>query len=492
MKRFLPALLLCLPLLALGGCAVNPATGQESYTAFMSPQEEIKVGREEHPKILKQFGGAYNDPKLGAYIAGITQSLTRVTETPGLTFTVTVLNDDEVNAFALPGGFVYITRGILALGGNEAEVAGVLAHEIGHVVARHTAQRYSKAMTANLGLTILGVLGSAYGVPRGVGDLASIGAQAYLQSFSREQELEADMLGVRYMTRAGYDPNALISFFQKLEAHTRLKAALAGKTDGGDGHNIMATHPRTADRITQAIQLAKVSRPANARVARNTYLANIDGMTFGDDPSQGIRRGRVFAHPVLRFEFKVPPDFTIFNSPEQVVARGPGGAVVAFDMVDKKTARKARGMRAYLVRGWGAKLPLKGVETLDVNGMEAATGQARAQTKKGPRDLRLVAIRGGPDRIFRLMFLTPTKLTDRLGTELRKTTYSFRRLSEGEARSIKPLRLKVITVRSGHSPRSLSARMPMPRFRLEWFEALNGLKRGQPLFAGQKVKIVVE
>jgi predicted Zn-dependent protease len=492
MNRFLPALFLCLPWLALGGCAVNPATGQESFTAFMSPQEELKVGRDEHPKILKQFGGAYDDPNLGAYIAGITQALTRVTETPKLAFTVTVLNDDEINAFALPGGYVYITRGILALADNEAEVAGVLAHEIGHVVARHTAQRYSQAMTANLGLTILGVLGSAYGVPRGVGDLASFGAQAYLQSFSREQELEADMLGVRYMTRVGYDPNALTSFFRKLQAHTRLKAAEAGKTDGGDGHNIMSTHPRTADRITQAIRLAKVTRVANPWLGRDTYLANIDGMTFGDDPSQGIRRGRVFSHPGLRFAFKVPPDFTIFNSPEQVVARGPGGAVVAFDMADKKTARRARGMQAYLVRGWGAKLSLTGVETLNVNGMEAATGQARAQTRKGPRDLRLVAIRGGPDRIFRFLFLTPANLTARLGTELRKTTYSFRRLSEGEARSIRPLRLKVVTVRSGHSPRSLAARMPFPRFRLEWFETLNGLKRGQPLFAGQKVKIVIK
>ena len=492
MNRLIRTVALSLPVLALAACTVNPATGKRSFTTFMSPADEQVVGREEHPKILEQSGGAYGDRDLGAYVRNVGQLLARVSETPDLSYTFTVLNDPKVNAFALPGGYVYVTRGLLALADNEAEMAGVLAHEIGHVVARHTAERYSQAVAANLGLTVLGVLGSAAGVPTGLGSLASFGAQAYLQGFSREQELEADMLAVRYMTGAGYDPRAMISFLRKLQGHDALEAALSGKREAADRFHIMSTHPRTADRIARAIELAKVRPAAKPRVGRDVYLARIDGMVFGDPPKQGIRKGRVFVHPQLAIRFTVPPGFVMVNTPGQVVARGPGGAAIAFDMKRGPAARRVRSLPAYLVRDWGSRLSLRAVERITINGMEAATGRDRLQTRAGPRDVRLLAIRERPDRIYRFLFITPPSLTARLTNEFKRTTYSFRRLSPQEASSIQPLRLDVVTVRPGDTAKVLAARMPLGKFSLAWFETLNGLGGGRPLVPGRKVKVVVE
>ncbi len=486
MKRILGALLLTLPLLGLAACSVNPATGEESFTTFMSRADEMEVGAREHPKILKQHGGAYGAPGLTGYVRRVALGLTRVSETPDFPYTITTLNDDSVNAFALPGGYIYITRGLLALADNEAEMAGVLAHEIGHSVARHTAERYSKAVAANLGLNILGAIGGAMGAPPGIGNIASFGTQAYLQGFSREQELEADMLGVRYLARAGYDPDAMTSFLHKLQANDRLEAALTGEKGKAESFSIMSTHPRTQDRVAQALRLARIAPGGAFRVERDAYLERIDGMVFGDDIAQGVRRGREFAHPELRIRFEVPPGFVLFNSPRRVLARGPGKSVIAFDMAEKAV----KSLTAYLVRDWGRNYTLRDVEIIEINGMEAATGHGRARSRNGTRDLRLVVIRGGDKRIFRLVFLTPPELTQRLATELRRTTYSFRRLNAEETRAIRPLRLAIIPVEPGDTAAGLAARMPFETHRLERFRTLNGLERGQSLTLGSRIKTV--
>jgi predicted Zn-dependent protease len=486
MKPILGALVLIFPLFGLSACSVNPATGKESFTAFMSPADEMKVGAEEHPKILKQHGGAYLARDLTDYVRRVALSLTRVSETPDFPYTITTLNDQTVNAFALPGGYIYITRGLLALADNEAEMAGVLAHEIGHSVARHTAERYSKAVAANLGMNILGVIGSVFGAPPGVGNIASFGAQAYLQSFSREQELEADMLGVRYLARAGYDPAAMTSFLRKLQANDKLEAALKGDSGKEKSFSIMSTHPRTSERVAQAIKLARIAPGGALKLERDSYLERIDGMVFGDDVAQGVRRGREFVHPGLRFRFEVPPGFVMFNNPDKVVARGPGKSVIAFDMAEKAV----NSLTTYLVSDWGQRYTLRGVETIDVNGMEAATGQGRTMTRNGARDLRLVVIRGDGKQIFRFLFITPPELTRGLATGLQRTTYSFRRLTLRQARAIRPLRLAVIAVRPGDTAAGLAGSLPFENFQLHRFETLNGLAPNQPLTPGSRIKTV--
>ena len=490
-RRF-RALVLAAPLLALAACSVNPATGRQSFTGFMSRSDEMRIGASEHPKILKQFSGAYEDGEMAAYVRRTGRLLVEQTEVNGMPFTFTVLNHDSVNAFALPGGYVYVTRGLLALASDEAEMAGVLAHEIGHVTARHTAQRVSQARAADIGFSILGAIGGAAGVPLGLGDIAAFGAQAYLQGFSRDQELEADMLAVRYMRRAGYDASATIGFFHKLAAHDRLEATLKGVPSAAERFNIMSTHPRTVDRIAQAIRLAGGEPAGSARLGRDEFLSRVDGMLFGDDPSEGVRRGRVFAHPGLGIRFTVPQGYVMINKPAYVVARGPGKALIVFDMENPNRAAAVGDLVGYLVDDWGRDLSLRDVARITVNGMEAATGHGRLDSRIGPLDQRLVAISDGARRIFRLRFLTPPGETGPQSVALRRTTYSFRRLTPAEAAAIRPLRIRVVTARPGDTAEAMAARMPFETFRLEWFEALNGLARGQPLIPGERVKIVAE
>jgi len=313
-----------------------------------------------------------------------------------------------------------------------------------------------------------------------------------LQGFSREQEMEADMLGARYLARAGYDVGAMGGFLGKLQRHDRLEAALKDTPDPAARFNIMSTHPRTADRIAQAIRLAGTGPVANARRGRATYLLGIDGMLFGDDPRDGVRKGRVFAHSAIGFRFTVPPGYVLFNKPQAVVARGPGKSEIQFDMEATKEAAQVGDLVAYLNRDWGRSLSLGGIERITVGGMEAVTGRGRKNTRDGAMDARLVVIRDARRRIFRLLFLTPTAVTASQAEALQRTTYSFRLLSAGEAATIRPLRLRVVTVGAGDTRQTLADRLPFEKLRLEWFETLNGLAPDQPLAPGGKVKIVAE
>jgi len=476
----------------LSSCSVNPATGRQSFTAFMSPEREKEVGRQEHEKILDQFGGVYDNPELGAYIARIGGMLAKNSELPDLDFTFTVLNDFKVNAFALPGGYVYITRGLLAIAADEAEIAGVLGHEIGHVTARHTAQRYSATMATNIGLQVLGVIGSVAGVPGGAGQLASLGAQIALQSYSREQELESDLLGVRYIGRAGYDPDAMAGFFQKLKARTALEDKMSNRKNSSENFSIMSTHPLTSERIVEAEKLAQAASASGRARNREVYQGKIDGMIFGDDPQQGVVRGRVFEHPALGIRYEVPAGFTLINQPTQVVAHGPDDALIVFNMANLKDIRAARSLGDYIARFWMGQAGAKDVEAISINGLDAATAAARVRVNGKTYDARPVVIRQDRTSVYRLLFLSKPEKTSSLTDDFRRTTYSFRTLSSGEAAAIKPLRIAFRTVRDGDTPETFANKMPMENFALDWFELLNDLTRDEGLKPGSRVRIVVE
>lgn len=484
--------LLLVPLLVLasvlGGCTTNPATGEQSFTAFMSPDDELKVGAEEHPKILKQFGGRYEDraDALGRYVDQVGNRLARVSEMPGLSFRFTVLNDQAPNAFALPGGYVYITRGLLALVDTEAELAAVLAHEIGHVVARHPAQRYSHAQTANLGLTLLGVLGGAMGAPSGAGQILSMGAQGYIQGYSRDQEMEADRLSVRYLTRAGYAPRAAASMFTKLEAQTRLEAEISGNPEAAESFSFLSSHPRTRDRITQAVRLAEGPGSDAGQDGREEYLRQVEGLVFGDRPEEGIVRGREFLHPDFGIRFEVPPGFHLRNTPERVLAKGPKGATIIFDAYQGPGVKEVRDLKAFLVRQASEGIELSDSRSLDINGLEAATGAGRHKGK----DVRFVLLQGRGDLIFRMVFITASQLTARLDEDLRRATWSFRRLDREERRTIRPLRLHVVRAGPGDTVADLAAAMPVEPFAERWLRVLNGLAPNEGLQPGRRLKVV--
>ncbi len=468
--------------LSLAGCSTNPATGEQSFTAFMSPDQEIQVGREEHPKILREFGGAVNDPQLAAYVDRIGQRLAAQSELPNLKWTFTVLNDPGVNALALPGGYIYVMRGLVALAENEAELAGVLGHEIGHVTARHTAQRYSQAVGLGLGAAIIG---SVLNVP-GVGQIAQTGSELYLAAYSRDQEFQADGLGVRYLRRTGYDTQAMATFLRKMQTYGALKAQEAGRDSNSGGQDFLATHPRTAARVQQAIA-AGDGPVAGAAINEGAYLAAIDGLIWGDDPAQGFVRGTRFIHPTLGFRFQAPDGFRLINTPSKVVAVSRGGAQIQFDA--------ARGavqddLVTYLRDGWGAKLALRNVEAIEVNGMPAATGATRISTSRGDMDLRLVAIRYSERRVYRFSFFSPPAQTPDLSVPFRRTTYSFARLGAEEAARYQPRRIRLVLAEPGDTVTKLAGRMQVEKLPNAWFRAINGLGPDEGLKAGRLYKIV--
>jgi len=469
--------------LALSGCQVAPGTGRSSFN-LLSEDDERQLGRQTHPQILQEFGGAYDDATLAAYIAGMGQRLVRVCETPDAEFRFTVLDSPIVNAMALPGGYIYITRGLLALTSNEAEVAGVLGHEIGHVLARHTAERVSRAQAGGL---FAAVLGAVVGV-QGVGELAQMGAAAYLQSFSRDQESEADHLGLRYLVRAGWHPQAMVSMLEKLRDQARLEALMAGRSpDSIDQLDFMASHPRTIDRVNATMAEVAGAAPQGA-LGADTFLDRVDGVIYGDGIDQGVVRDRVFLHPALDLRFEVPNGFRLINSAKAVIATHPSGAAILFDGAP---ARGVQDMAQYISRVWLKRSQVSGLENIEIGGMAAATAATRGRTKQGEADVRVVAIRYNAETIYRFTFVTPLNQMAALSTDLRRTTYSFRRLSAEERASAKPWRLRVVRVQTGDTVDKLAARMAPNQWQADLFRVLNGLGPGEQPAAGSRVKLVM-
>jgi predicted Zn-dependent protease len=262
-----------------------------------------------------------------------------------------------------------------------------------------------------------------------------------------------------------------------------------GRPEKGDAYDFFSTHPRTADRVREAVQQASGTTVADPMRARDIYLSKIDGMLYGSDPKEGVVRGRDFLHPELRFAFRVPPGYRIVNTPSRVVAFGPSNARLFFDVADKPADGP---MVYYLTEVWLPGTDLKDVERLSINGLDAATGRTTVRTNEGEFDARAVAIRKDVQTIYRFVFLTPPSLVGNLSEELRRTTYSFRLLSAAEAAEIKPLRLKIVRAAAGDTVTSLARRMPFEEFAEERFRVLNGLMPGQEVTPGQQVKIVVE
>ena len=470
--------------LALGGCSVNPATGEEQFTALMSPEEERRIGAREHPRLVKALGGLYDDPALQRYVADLGRRLQQTSERPEPPFTFVVLDSPEANAFALPGGYIHVTRGLMALANDEAELAGVIAHEIGHVTARHSAERYSHGVVAGLGAALLGAVIDS----ESVSDFAERAAGAYVKGYSRAQELEADMLGVRYLSRGGFDATAMSSLLETMGAVTALDRMMAGARGEQASVGLFASHPRTADRVRKAAEAARAQ--FGGERGRDTYLRRIDGMIFGDSPEDGFVRGRAFAHPRLRIAFTAPPGFHLRNGPLAVVGTHPTGALLRFD--EARLKDPAMGTLRYLQGVWASKVPLDRIERLAIDGLDAVAARTRVRTSAGERDIRLVAIRAAPERVYRFFFVTPPERTREFVAPFRQMMGSFRRLSQRQAANLRPLRLRVVEVAPADTVEALAARMPFNDFRAERFRVLNGLRPGERLRPGQLVKIVTE
>lgn len=475
--------------LGLSSCTTNPATGKSEFTPFMTKGQEAQIGMQEHPKLLQQFGGSYDDAKVTSYVERVGERLAAQSELPDLDFTFTTLNSKVINAFALPGGFVYMSRGLLGLMNDEAELASVLGHEIGHVTARHSANRYNKSIFAQ-------IAAAGVGAATGSGELANLvgqSSQMYLLSFSRGQELEADELGVRYMGRVGYDPFGAPRMLQTLGDATALDQKILGKEEAAQVPSWQRTHPLTSERVAVALREA---REASASVSqnlrgRNELLNALDGMRFDDDPRQGVIDGHDFKHGVLGFGFVVPDGFAIENGASAVRASGPGGSAIIFS-----GGRAAGGMSQQVQAVWqnltqGQAGGLSNLQQLNVNGMPAATGNARITNNGNQLDFRIVSIDFGNNAAYSFVFVSPSNLTARLSEEFKRTTYSFAKLSPAERASVKGRAIKVVTAQRGDSASTLSRYMAYDDYQLERFMVLNGLQQDDVIDAGERLKIVV-
>ncbi|MCH9674733.1 MAG: M48 family metalloprotease [Gammaproteobacteria bacterium] len=475
--------------LTLPGCmTTNAATGRRSYTGTYSAQDDVALGRKEHPKLLQAFGGEYNNRRLQSYVSQIGGRLSQHTEYKQFPYQFTLLNSPIVNAFALPGGFVYVSRGLLALGSNEAELAGVLAHELGHVNARHSAERMSAGQLASLGVMAGAIGASLLGLPaQSVAQLGQQVATMSIQSYSRKQEFEADTLGVRYMSRAGYDPEAMVTFLSTLREQSQVEAQSLGLKPGSvDQYNMMSTHPRTIDRVRAATEHARVERVASPRLGRQEYLSRIDGMLFGDDPSQGIVKGNSFVHPGLRFAFSVPEDFRINNSQERIVAQNRTGHTIVFDLAQMRAGDPGRHIRDE----WAKGAEVADLERVQVDGSPAATGRARVSGKSGQADVRMLAIQRDTGSAYRFMFIAPVGQTQAIDAMARHTARSFNNLSSAEAAKVKPLRLQVRAASARDTVEGLSRSLPYGRMNPAWFRVLNDLSPREPLKARQPLKVI--
>lgn len=455
--------------------AFQPSRNPVTIEAVERNDRLAAIARAQHPRILATYGGEYPNPRLERTVAKIVGQLTGVSANPSQAYRITILNSPNVNAFALPGGYLYVTRGLLALANDSAELAAVIAHEMGHVTANHGIKRQRKEAEEELATKVVSDVLSNDRNAR----TALVRGKLRLAQFSRNQELEADVVGIKATGEAGFDPYAAPRFLQSMASYSDFRSVTGAKDASLD---FLASHPAAPRRIELALRHARqFGPPGTGRRDRDSYLAGIDGMLFGDTADEGYVRGRTFLHPGLGVVFSVPTGFVIDNSAEAVTAAGPGDIAIRFDGV--AVSKRTKPTR-YIKSGWVVGLDETSIKPTKINGLDAATAEAKADGW----NFRITAIRSG-DQIYRLLTAAPLSSTG-LDDVARSVSSSFRRMGEIEQANLKPLTVKVVTVKVGETIGNLAGRMAGSERKLALFRLLNALPVGATLSAGDKVKII--
>ncbi|MEC3911775.1 M48 family metalloprotease [Sphingobium sp. CR2-8] len=447
-------------------------------------------GAKQHPELLNEFGGAYVGPQ-AKYVEGVGR---RIAVQSGLSnaqgdFTVTLLNSPVNNAFAIPGGYVYVTRQLMALMNDEAELAGVLGHEVGHVAAQHGQRRQKTAQRNAVGGALLGALAGALLGDSGLAGLVEkgigTGSQLLTLKFSRSQEYEADDLGIRYLASGGYDPRALSDMLASLAAQSDLDAQVAGNARSMP--EWASTHPDPGARVQRAADGAAATRVTSTVRNRDAFLNALDGVLYGDDPKQGVIDGNRFRHPDLRLSFAAPSGFAMENSAAAVSITGSGGqAQFSAAPYSGNLATYINGVFAKMGGGQGG-VPEGDVNRTTVNGLPAAYRTVRASTQSSQVDATVFAYDFGGGKAYHFLLLTPAGQGVGPFTPMLQ---SMQRLSAQDAAAIKPRRVDVVAVKAGDTVQSLAKRMAYTDFPLERFLTINALSPNATLRPGQRVKIV--
>jgi len=473
---------------ALLGAGTSMAASSGAVPATTGDARANEAARQRHLKILQEVG-RYDDERLQQYVNEIGQRIAAKSDRPDLTYTFTVLDSAEVNAFADPGGYIYVYRGLLSYLNSEAELAAVLGHEIGHVTARHSAHRQAGAVAANVGATLIGIL---TGNP-GLMDVAGMAGGALVMGYSREQESEADQLGVKFIGRAGYEPTATVDALQMLWNRDQFElqqARAENRSTRGDG--LMASHPDNEKRVREAQALVSKTainpsehRPAN----RDVYLANIDGLAFGTSAAQGVVRGSRFYHGGMGVTLAFPSGWTVDNQPSKLIAHGPANdKMIEVNAQPIPPNMAPKEFLGRLLRGQSSSA----AEPLEFNGLSGYRANLRSTGlpwgSQGPASVAVVYNNG-----LAYIFLGATRIATEFGAFepiFVSSIKTFRRLRDNEFAAAEPERIRVIQAGPDTRIEELAQKSPNMKYPNEELRLLNGLYPDKEPAPGQKLKTV--
>lgn len=476
-------------LVSAAATALAPAAAAaQSAYRNLSPRY-VQEAQQQHAELIAEYGGAETGSR-AAYVDQVGRRMAAQSGVNPAAFRFTTLNSAVENAFAVPGGYIYITRQLMTIMNDEAELAFVTGHEVGHVAANHAQARQSATRNNAIGGVLGAILGSVIGggIGSALGQLLQTGSQLRTLSFSRNQEYDADRLGIGYLTRAGYDPSASATMLSALARSSALEARVQGQ-DNRSTPEWAQTHPNSENRVRQAAGMAQQTGRAGQGIRnRDGFLSQLDGITVDDDPEQGIIDGRTFTHPDLRLQFTVPVGYLMQNGTSAVSVSGSAGRA------QFSTARYNGNLDAYatavLQSLTGGRVPVQLLDRnrITINGLPTSYLVARANTSSGAVDVSVFAYAFSQTQAYH--FITLTQAGRGVG-QFAPMVNSVRRISAAEAAAIRPRVIDVVTVRPGETVQSLASRMAYRNFQLERFLSLNGLVNGARLVPGQRVKLVV-
>nr|WP_299594476.1 M48 family metalloprotease [Sphingomonas bacterium] len=466
--------------LLLAGCG---GAAPEQEAPHVS-EADRGIGAEQHPQLLAEFGGAYPGEE-AQYVSRLGGNIAAAAGLEGQC-TFTLVNSDVVNAFAVPGCYIYVTRGLMAIVTSEAQLASVLGHEVGHIVAAHSQRQQRRSLWRTLGVIAVGLTGS-----QTLTRLAGEAAQFFTLRYSRNQEYQADDLGIGYLVEAGYDPHAAAGMLGALARQEAFMVGSGGRDVARSIPEWARSHPLTAHRIQRARDAADATGIADGALPENApaYLAEVDGLLYGDDPAQGFVSGRRFAHPIMRIGFEAPAGFTLTNSPQAIRLSGPGGLRGEFGGGALPAGSDLDGYAEALARQVLGDTPaaIAPPQRIVINGVRALILSADVTTQSGAVPLSIAAFDGGGGRAFHFVMIAPPG--DGNAAAVAALFRSFHLLSEAEAARLRPRVIRVVQVRSGDTLETLTAAMAGDHPRAELL-MLNDRRAETPLRPGERVKIV--
>ena len=468
-------------LLAAAVLAITPAAAQRLH--YLNPQDVAQAQRE-NAVLVQELGGAETGPR-AAYVASVGHRVADYSgiASPGQEFHFITLNSAVENAFSVPGGYVYVTRQLMALMDDESELAFALGHEVGHVAANHAHIR-EQYEEQNSGGVFGQIIGAIFGP--GAADILQARSRLDLLSFSREQEYEADTLGVKYMTAAGYDPAGAPELLAALTRESALQARVLGRTNR-QTPEWASTHPLSQNRMERTLAEAQATGRLGKGIRnRDLFLNELEGIYVDDDPAQGIIDGPTFTHPDLRIQFRVPAGYLMSNGSDAVTISGSAGK--AQFRHGPPNLEQAIFFAFRQLTGGQFQVEYPAPQRTTINGMPAAFTSARVETNAGLIDASVVAYQWDPQRVYYFVMLTPGGYGM---APFLPMIRSLRRITPAEAAAIRPRVIHIETVRRGDTVQSLSSQMAYRDFKLERFLSLNGLSASSVLVPGRKVKLVI-